>query len=46
MQGMRKFAILLVLLTAAAQSALAQLNGVSAELQIDKDQFCRTKICR
>jgi hypothetical protein len=36
---MRKFAILLVLLAAATLPAAAQPNGVTAELQIDQDQF-------
>jgi hypothetical protein len=36
---MRKFAILLVLLAAALPSARAQLNGVTAELQLDQDQY-------
>ena len=36
---MRKFAILLLLLTAATHSARAQPNGVTAELQIDQDQY-------
>jgi hypothetical protein len=39
MQGMRKFAILLVLLTAATHGARAQHTGVTAELQLDQDQF-------
>jgi hypothetical protein len=39
MEGMRKFAILLVLLTAAAHSAHAQANGVTAELQLDQGQY-------
>jgi len=36
---MRKFAILLVLITAATHCAQAQLNGLTAELLIDQDQF-------
>ena len=36
---MRKFAILLVLLSAATHRAQAQPNGVTAELQLDQDQF-------
>jgi hypothetical protein len=39
MRGMRKFAILLVLLAAATRSAQAQPNGVTAELQIDQDHY-------
>jgi len=39
MPAMRKFAILLVLLTAAVRCAQAQPNGVTAELQIDQDQY-------
>jgi hypothetical protein len=39
MQGMRKFAILWVVLAAASHCAHAQPNGVTAELQIDTDQF-------
>jgi len=38
MRDMRKFAILLVLLT-AAHVAQAQPNGVTAELQIEQDQY-------
>jgi predicted amidohydrolase len=37
--GMRKFAILLFLLAAAAPHAQAQPNGVTAELQLDQDQY-------
>jgi hypothetical protein len=36
---MRKFAMLLVLLAAAAPFAQAQPNGVTAELQLDQDQY-------
>jgi hypothetical protein len=36
---MRKFAILLILLAAAVPPALAQPNGVTAELQLDQDQY-------
>jgi hypothetical protein len=36
---MRKFAILLVLLSAAVHSAHAQPNGITAELQLGQDQF-------
>jgi len=36
---MRKFAILLVLFTAATHCAQAQFNGLTAELQLDQDQF-------
>jgi hypothetical protein len=36
---MRKFAMLLVLLGATLQCAQAQLNGVTAELQIGQDQY-------
>jgi hypothetical protein len=39
MRGMRTFAILLVLLTAASHSTQAQLNGVTAELQIGQGQY-------
>jgi hypothetical protein len=36
---MRKFAILLVLFSAAVFSARAQLNGVTASLSLDQDQY-------
>jgi len=36
---MRKFAMLLVLLAAAVSIARAQPNGVTAELQLDQDQY-------
>jgi hypothetical protein len=36
---MRKLAILLVLLSAGACSAQAQLNGVTAELKLVQDQY-------
>src|SRR5580658_8460548 len=39
MRGMRKFAILLVLLAAVTHSTQAQPNGITAELQIDQDQY-------
>src|SRR5580658_3803381 len=39
MPDMRKFAILLVLVTAAARVAHALPNGVTAELQIDQEQY-------
>ena len=38
-QTMRKFAILLLLLTTATHCARAQRTGLTAELQLDQDQF-------